>query len=92
MDSKKSLLRRSPAFSQISYVSYCFCSQTESVFLPCPAQSSWQLAKSEDGVVFLKPLMDGVGRDNAESLLLTVAGIEHLEAAGLLQGGAMKGC
>lgn len=32
LDSKKSLLRRSPAFSQISYVSHCFCSQTESLF------------------------------------------------------------
>lgn len=36
--------------------------------------------------------MDGVGRENADSLLLTVTGVEHLEAAGPQQGGAIRGC
>lgn len=36
--------------------------------------------------------MDGVGRENADSLLLTGTGVEHLEAAGPPQGGAIRGC
>ena len=36
--------------------------------------------------------MDGVGRENADSLLLTGTGVEHLEAAGPPQGGAVRGC
>lgn len=41
--------------------------------------------------VFLKPLVDGVGGENADSLLLPVADVEHLEAARPQQGLDNKG-
>lgn len=48
--------------------------------------------QSEDGVIFLKPIMDGVEKEEAHSLSLTETGVEHLEAAGPLQGVAIRRC
>lgn len=48
--------------------------------------------QSEDGVILLKPIMDGVGKEDAHSLSLTETGVEHLEAAGPLQGVAIRRC